>query len=212
MDTSVININILLIIITVLISIFTWKRADLFEKMLFHAPSVIYRKEWYRMITYGFLHTNWGHLFVNMFVLWMFGRNVETTYVYLFGLKGHFLYFFLYLSAIVISTLYDLKKRRNDYSYRAVGASGAVSSVLFACIFLYPTQGISFIFLPMIKIPAIVFGVFYLIYSSYMSKQNVDNIGHDAHFWGGVYGFLFTIPFQWKLVLNFFYQIQQLFS
>lgn len=211
MDTSLLNISLFLIFITVLISIFTWKRSDLFENMLFHAPSVAYRGAWYRMITYGFLHANWGHLFINMFVLWMFGRHVEATYVFLFGLKGHFLYLFLYLSAIVISSLYDLKKRKDDYNYRAVGASGAVSAVLFAYIFLYPTQSVYFFFIP-IGIPAILFGIFYLIYSSYMSKQNIDNVGHDAHFWGGVYGFLFCIPFQWKLIINFFHQIMQLFS
>jgi membrane associated rhomboid family serine protease len=177
--------------------------------MLFHSPSIVYRKEWHRMITYGFLHTNLGHLFVNMFVLWMFGRQVEEAYVYLFEEKGHLLYLVLYLSAIVISTLYDLKKRKDDYNYRAVGASGAVSAVLFAYIFLFPTHRVYFLFIP-VGIPAVLFGILYLIYSSYMSKQNIDNVGHDAHFWGGVYGFLFTIPFQWELIGNFFEQIRQL--
>ncbi|MDR0368801.1 MAG: rhomboid family intramembrane serine protease [Bacteroidales bacterium] len=209
MHISSININLFLILITVLVSVVTWKRTDLFERMLFHSPSIVYRKEWHRMITYGFLHTNLGHLFVNMFVLWMFGRQVEEAYVYLFEEKGHLLYLVLYLSAIVISTLYDLKKRKDDYNYRAVGASGAVSAVLFAYIFLFPTHRVYFLFIP-VGIPAVLFGILYLIYSSYMSKQNIDNVGHDAHFWGGVYGFLFTIPFQWELIGNFFEQIRQL--
>ncbi len=206
-----ISVNLFLIIITVIITVIAWQRRDLFEKMTFHAPSIIYRKEWYRLISYGFLHANWGHLFVNMFMLWMFGRHVEATYVYHFGAKGHFLYLFLYLSAIIISTLYDLKKQKDNYNYQAVGASGAVSAVLFAYIFLYPTQSLYFLLIP-IGIPAILFGILYLIYSSYMSKQNIDNIGHDSHFWGGVYGFLFAIPFKWTLLIAFFTQIMQLFS
>jgi len=206
-----INASIFLIAITFFVTVFTWKRRVLFEKMMFHAPSVAYNKEWYRLLSYGFLHANWGHLFVNMFVLWMFGRQVEAEYVYLFDNKGYILFLFLYLSAIVISTLYDLKKQKDNYNFRAVGASGAVSAVLFAYIFLFPTQKIYFMFIP-IGIPAVLFGIFYLIYSSYMSKQNIDNVGHDAHFWGGVYGFLFILPFKWKLLIAFFVQIMELFT
>jgi len=206
-----INVSIFLIAITFFVTVFTWKRRVLFEKMMFHAPSVAYNKEWYRLLSYGFLHANWGHLFVNMFVLWMFGRQVEAEYVYLFDNKGYILFLFLYLSAIVISTLYDLKKQKDNYNFRAVGASGAVSAVLFAYIFLFPTQKIYFMFIP-IGIPAVLFGIFYLIYSSYMSKQNIDNVGHDAHFWGGVYGFLFILPFKWKLLIAFFVQIIELFT
>jgi membrane associated rhomboid family serine protease len=206
-----IDINIILIIITVLVSIVTWSKPALWEKMIFHAPSVINNRQWYRLLTYGFLHANWGHLFMNMFVLWCFGQEVEKAYEHLFGNAGHFLYLFLYLSAIVISTLYDLKKQRDNYEYHAVGASGAVSAVLFAFIFLNPTNSIYFYFIP-IGIPAVIFGILYLIYSSYMSKKNIDNIGHSAHFWGGVYGFLFTIPFRWGLVIVFFEKIRYLFS
>lgn len=203
-----VSITILIAIATIFCSIATWKRYDFFEKMTFHAPS-IYNGEWYRLFSYGFLHANWGHLFINMFVLWMFGRHVEAAYFYFFGTKGLFLYLFLYMSAIIIATLYDLKKQRENYNYQAVGASGAVSAVLFAYIFLFPTEKVYFMFIP-IGIPAILFGIFYLVYSSYMSKQNIDNVGHDSHFWGGVYGFLFTIPFKWKLLVAFFAKIMQL--
>ena len=205
------NVTIFLVIITVLITVGAWRRQTVFEKMIFHAPSILYSKEWHRLFSYGFLHASWGHLFVNMFVLWMFGRHVEATYVYLFGIKGHVLYLFLYLSAIVISTLYDLKKHKYNTNFRAVGASGAVSAILFAYIFLYPTESLYFMFIP-IGIPAILFGIFYLIYSSYMSKQNLDNVGHDTHFWGGVYGFLFVLPFQWTLIISFFTRLMNIFG
>jgi membrane associated rhomboid family serine protease len=200
------NITVWLIIVTVVVTFVAWKRPSLIERMIFHAPSVVDNREWYRLLSYGFLHANWGHLLINMFVLWMFGSNVEKTYTYLLGEGGHFLYLGLYLSALVVSTLYDLKKQRYNYEYRAVGASGAVSAVLFSFIFLYPLEKVYFYFIP-IGIPAILFGIFYLIYSFYMSKQNIDNVGHTAHFWGGVYGFLFIIPFRWELVGTFFEQI-----
>ena len=206
-----INITNFLIGVTIFVTIITWKRRTFFEKMMFHAPSVAYNKEWHRLFSYGFLHANWGHLFINMFVLWMFGRQVEAAYSYLFGTKGLILYLFMYLSAIVISTLYDLKKQKDNYEFRAVGASGAVSAVLFSYILLFPTQKLIFMFIP-IGIPAALFGVLYLIYSSYMSKKNIDNIGHDSHFWGGVYGFLFILPFKWTLVLSFFTKIMQVFN
>ncbi|MDR1182176.1 MAG: rhomboid family intramembrane serine protease, partial [Bacteroidales bacterium] len=176
-----IEVNILLIIVTVIVSLIAWRRAELANRMIFHAPSIIHRREWYRLFSYGFLHANWGHLLVNMFVLWMFGTSVEDGYAYLFGGKGHFLYLFLYLSAIVISSLYDLKKQRDNDNYFAVGASGAVSAVLFAFIFLYPMRKVYFFFIP-IGIPAFIFGIFYLLYSSYMSRKNIDNVGHNAHF------------------------------
>ena len=204
------NVTILLILVTVLVTIGAWKRHILFEKMTFHAPS-IYNREWHRLFSYGFLHANWGHLFINMFVLYMFGRQVEAAYVYFFDAKGYMLFLFLYLSAIIISTLYDLKKQRDNYDYRAVGASGAVSAVLFAYIFLFPTQKIYFMFIP-IGIPAVLFGILYLIYSSYMSKKNIDNVGHNSHFWGGVYGFLFILPFKWTLIYGFFARVVGLFG
>jgi membrane associated rhomboid family serine protease len=144
-----------------------------------------------------------------MFVLWMFGNNVEKTYTYLFGYVGHFLYLLLYLSAIVVSTLYDLRKQRYNYEYHAVGASGAVSAVLFSFILLYPLEEVYFFFIPK-GIPSFLFGILYLIYSSYMSRKNIDNVGHAAHFWGGVYGFLFLIPFKWDLIGSFFEQIKHL--
>ncbi|MDR0604720.1 MAG: rhomboid family intramembrane serine protease [Bacteroidales bacterium] len=200
------DVNILLIVITVLVTVIAWANPTLVEKMIFHAPSVADDRQWYRLFTYGFLHANWGHLLINMFVLWIFGNKVEKAYMYLFGDAGHYLFLGLYLSAIVVSTLYDLKKQRHNYEYHAVGASGAVSAVLFSFIFLYPLKSVYLLFIP-IPIPAVLFGVFYLIYSSYMSKKNMDNVGHAAHFWGGVYGFLFIIPFNWDLTGDFLRQI-----
>jgi len=205
------NVTVVLIFITVLISIFSWKNGYLFDKLRFNASHVAYDKEYYRMFTYAFLHGDAAHLFINMFVLWMFGKLVEDTYAYWWGIYGVALYLLLYLTAIVISTLSDVKKHKENYNYNAVGASGAVSAVVFASILIYPLQKIYILFIP-IGIPAFIFGILYLIYSTYMSKRQKDNIGHNAHFWGGVYGFLFAILFKKSLIITFFAQILQLFK
>jgi len=200
------NITIVLISITVLISILAWKNKDLFGKLRFNASHVVYGKEYYRLFTYGFLHADWAHLLINMFVLWMFGKEIEEKYMYWWEWKGIVLFLFLYLTAIVISSLSDVKKYKDNYNYNAVGASGAVSAVVFTYILIYPLQKLSLFFIP-IGIPAFVFGILYLTYSTYMSKKQMDNIGHNAHFWGGVYGFLFTLLFKKSLIGTFFLQI-----
>ncbi|MCL2131593.1 MAG: rhomboid family intramembrane serine protease [Lentimicrobiaceae bacterium] len=205
------SITIILIFITVITSILAWKKAYLFDKLRFNASHVVYGKEYHRLFTYAFLHGDWGHLFINMFVLWMFGNLVEETYAQWWEMKGTVLFLFLYLTAIVISTLSDVKKHKENYNYNAVGASGAVSAILFASILIYPMQKIYIFFIP-IGVPAFIFGILYLLYSTYMSKKQIDNIGHNAHFWGGVYGFFFTLLFKKSLIVSFFVQILQIFN
>jgi membrane associated rhomboid family serine protease len=175
----------------------------------FNASQVVYGKEYYRLFTYAFLHGDGAHLFINMFVLWMFGNNIETVYTYWWGGKGIVLFLFFYLTAVVISTLSDVKKQKDNYDYNAVGASGAVSAMVFAFILIHPLAKLSFVFIP-IGIPAFIFGILYLVYSTYMSKKQMDNIGHNAHFWGGIYGFLFPILCKKSLIVAFFVQILQL--
>jgi len=204
------NVTIVLISITALISILAWRNNRLFSKLRFNASHVVYGKEYHRLLTYAFLHGNWAHLFINMFVLWMFGNVIEDIYNYFWGIKGIVLFLFLYLTAIVISTLSDVKKHKENYNYNAVGASGAVSAMVFAYILIYPLAKLRLFFIP-IDIPAFIFGVLYLLYSTYMSKKQMDNIGHNAHFWGGVYGFLFAILFKKSLIVDFFVQILDVF-
>ncbi len=204
-------VNLFLIVVTVAVSVMALLRNNIFYQLSFNAYAIAYQRQWYRLLSYGFIHANWMHLFINMFVLWMFGELLEDSYVYLFDSKGHFMYLLLYISSIVISSIFDLKKYKEDYNYQAVGASGATSAVIFAGILLYPTQKI-YIFLIPIGIPAFIFGVLFLIYSMYMAKKNMDNIGHTAHFYGAVYGFLFVLMFDYKLIIQFFVQIVQSFS
>lgn len=180
-----------IIVITVLVSIMSFNNDNLMNKLLF-SPFQIYRyNQFYRMLSYGFVHSDWGHLIINMFVLYSFG-NTTMYFIALVTKNSNIFFIFFYLSALVVSTIYSFFKHKNNYSYAAVGASGAVSAVVFASILFYPLGSIRFIFIP-INIPAYVFGILYLIYSAYMAKKAKDNVGHDAHFFGAVYGFIFPI-------------------
>ena len=145
------------------------------------------------MLSYGLIHGGWGHLFFNMLTLFFFGRVVEEYFAAAFGdVTGTVLYVVLYVSALAVSTTGDLIKYRNDYNYNALGASGAVSAVLFASILFEPKMGI-YIYLIPIPVPGYLFAPLYLLYCWYMDKRNQDNIGHSAHFWGAVYGLLFPL-------------------
>ena len=186
-------ITIILIAITCLVSLLCFTGRLDANKLLFHAYSVWHRKEWYRMLTYGLVHGGWGHLFFNMLTLFFFGRVVEQYFAVAFGdVLGIVLYVVLYVSAIAVSTVWDLFKHKDDRNYSAVGASGAVSAILFASILFEPKMGI-YIYLIPIPVPGYIFAPLYLLYCWYMAKRNMDNIGHTAHFWGAVYGLAFPL-------------------
>ena len=186
-------ITLILITITCLVSILCFTGRLDANKLLFHAYSVWHRKEWYRMLTYGLVHGGWGHLFFNMLTLFFFGRVMEQYFAVAFGdVLGIVLYIVLYVSAIAVSTVWDLFKHKDDWNYSAVGASGAVSAILFASILFEPKMGI-YIYLIPIPVPGYIFAPLYLLYCWYMAKRNMDNIGHTAHFWGAVYGLAFPL-------------------
>ena len=200
------NVNMIIMAVTILVSLLAWRNEQWFNGLLLHPFSVVQSGQWYRMFSYGLVHANWGHLLVNMFTLYFFGRVTEMSYVYLWGGKGHLLYALLYVSALAVSCIQDVRKQADEYSYSAVGASGAVSAVLFASILLWPTQKIFIFFIP-IGIPAFIFGILFLAYSVYMAKKGEDNIGHATHFIGAVYGFMFALLFNYKLIFLFLEQI-----
>jgi len=149
------------------------------------------------------VHAGWAHLLINMFVLYSFGAFVEDALQMYFGGRGLLYYTMLYVGGILFSTLWDFGKFKNDPYYNAVGASGAVSAVVFASILLNPGSSI-FLFPIPFPLPSWVFGIVYLIYSAYMGKKGIDNIGHSAHFWGAVYGIVLTIVLVPGVVSNFF--------
>jgi membrane associated rhomboid family serine protease len=194
-------ITLIIIAITVLFSIAAFNRPELFYRYNFNPYQTVRRKQWYRLFSHALLHANWEHLFVNMFVLYSFGNAMEKYFAYYFGHNVLLLYLGLYLGGIVASSIKTLVKQKDNYNYNAVGASGAVSAVVFASIFFDPLNMIYFF--AIIPIPGILFGILYLWYSSYMSKRNIDNVGHEAHFWGAVFGFVYPLLLKPSLIYNF---------
>lgn len=183
--------TIILIAITVAVSYAAFKSPKLMGNLQFNASKIYHKNEYHRLITHAFVHANWEHLFVNMIVLFSFGQAIEMYFKYNFG-NNHILYYFLlYFGGILASNLYALIKHRNNYFYNAVGASGAVASVLFAAIFFDPWHKILFFYV--LPIPGIIFAVLYLVYSYQMSIKQKDNVAHDAHFLGALFGFIFPV-------------------
>ena len=186
-------ITTIIILITAGVSILCFTGMLDIDSWLFNAYQVWHRKQWHRMLSYGLVHGGWGHLFFNMLTLYFFGPVVEQYFASAFGATaGAVLFAVLYVSAIAVSTLGDLLKYRDDFYYNAVGASGAVSAILFASILFEPKMGINIFMIP-IPVPGYIFAPLYLLYCWYMARRNMDNIGHTAHFWGAVYGLVFPL-------------------
>jgi membrane associated rhomboid family serine protease len=194
------SITIAIIIVTVLTSIAAFQNQQLFEKLAFHPVSIVQNKEWTRALTVGFVHNDYSHLFFNMFTFYFFGSTIENYFTYLFP-YGNTLYLAFYLIALLISGIPDLIKNKDNPYYSAVGASGAVSAIVFAYILFDPRATLYLqLFIP---IPAALYAVGYLFYSYYMAKKGVDNIGHLTHFAGAVFGFVFPILLKPELVSIF---------
>ncbi|NCC72230.1 MAG: rhomboid family intramembrane serine protease [Sphingobacteriia bacterium] len=183
---------ITIILITAVVSFIAFSRHDLFDRLQFSAWSIYHDRQWYRFLTYSLLHADWGHLLINMFVLWSFGDLVMQFFTRDFGALASFHFLMLYAGGVVFATIWDFVRHRDNYYYRAVGASGAVAAVVFASIVMYPAGRIFIFFIP-VGIPSWLFGILYLIYSAYMGRRGEDHIGHNAHFWGAVFGVIFTI-------------------
>lgn len=197
--------TLIIIVVTVAISLYAFGENNLMQRLLLSPYRVFKNKEWYRLITHAFVHAGFMHLFINMFVLYSFGMAVEHWLKQLQA-SGYIDYpilhfFVLYFGGVVIATLTTLKKHKYNYYYQSVGASGAVSGFVFFCVFFDPLE--SLYLMAVIPIPGIVFAVAYLAYSHYMSKKEGDNINHDAHFIGAVFGFIYPLLINPKLILHF---------
>jgi len=199
-------IPIILIIATALVSIIAFSNRELFDKLKFNAYYIRSDREWYRFFSYALLHADWGHLLINMFVLWSFSDVVMQFFSLDFGSIAGLYFIALYVGGVLFSTIYDFARQKNNIYFNAVGASGAVSAIVFSSIILYPTGKIFFFLIP-IGIPSWIFGILYLVYSAYMGKRKVDNIGHNAHFWGAVFGILFTLVLNPAYIERFYQQL-----
>ena len=178
--------NLILIAVTCLISWIGFQdRAFQYRWSL--NPYQARRKNKYApYLTYGFVHADFQHLLFNMITLFFFGRVMETVFNAHFAGYGYYLF---YLGGIVFSILPWALPRRNNPRYSTLGASGAVSAVLFAYILLQPWSMLYIYFIP---VPAILYAVLYVAYSMYLDRKGGDNINHSAHLWGAAYGVIFT--------------------
>ena len=187
------SVTVLIIAITCIASFIGFSNQKLIDDLIFYPPAITNRNQWYRFITCGFIHADIPHLAFNMYSFYMFGQSIEDACVSIFGASGKLMYLLLYISALFVCLLPTYFKHKDSYHYRSLGASGAVSAIVFAFIFLDPLQGIGLIIIPGINLPAFLFGIIYLGVSAYLANRGSSNINHSAHFWGAVYGIVFLI-------------------
>lgn len=195
--------TIILIIITCIISFITFNNEKIKSNFLFSPYQYLNYKKWWILISHGFIHADFLHLFFNMYVLYIFGPTLEFYFINSSELGG-FYYIGFYLLGIIFSTLPSIFKHKNNPSYNSLGASGAVSSVVFAYIIIYPLRELGLILIPGLFLPGFIFGVFYLLAEHYLSKKQYSNIAHDAHISGSLFGVFFIVIYDFNNLLIFF--------
>jgi len=181
------NINtavLLIIIANVLVSMKGFSDYSFLDKFKFQVGKIL-SGEKIRVLTSGFLHVDWMHLGFNMYALYLFGGIVA-------GMLGIANFLIVYFLSLLAGSLYSLKYHKKEPYYSAVGASGAVSGIVYASILLYPEMELYLFFIP-IPIPGYIFGVGYLLYSIYGMKKQIGNVGHSAHLGGAIGGFAVTL-------------------
>ncbi|OOS23435.1 rhomboid family intramembrane serine protease [Moraxella porci DSM 25326] len=191
------NHTTVIIIITVLISIAAWQSRPLLERLIFYPPAVN-RGQYDRLLTHGFIHADGMHLLFNMFTLYFFGRVIERFYIAKFGSLG---FVGFYVLAIIVAILPTYARNKNNPRYSSLGASGAVSAVLFAYILFAPWNTL-YLF-AVLPIPAIVFAVAYVAYSIWADRRGGGNINHSAHLFGAVFGVVATIAIEPAIIVHF---------
>ncbi len=190
------------IVITIIVSVLAFQNQTLYSKLIFNPYIINGQKQWYRFFSSGLIHADVIHLAINMLVLYSFGGMVEYYYSEIFGEKGEFYFLILYVSSLMISLIPTYNSHKFDPAYNGLGASGAVSAVVFTLILFNPVHRLCLY--GFICLPGIIFGVLYLVYCYYMGKRGGDNINHSAHMWGAIYGLSFTVLLKPSLFMDFF--------
>lgn len=195
-------ITYVLLAVTCLVSWLAFSNRRLADRLILWPPAIDKHKQYDRLLTYGFIHADFAHLLFNMITLYFFGRNVELIMT---GLVGAWVYPLFYLSALVVSILPTYLKNQHNPNYLSLGASGAVSAVLFAFILVAPWELIFVFFIPL---PAVVFAVLYIGYSIWMDRRGGDRINHSAHLAGAAYGVMFMIIMRPQVLVHFLRELQ----
>ncbi|MCE2846508.1 MAG: rhomboid family intramembrane serine protease [Sphingobacteriales bacterium] len=199
------EITLLICAATVLISLAAFNNSSMLSAWMLDPYLVHHKNQWWRMISSGFIHADFMHLFFNMFSFYFFGRAVEVYFGFYFEDKAVFYYLLLYIGGILIANAPTLAKHKNNHWYRSLGASGAVAAVIFTALFFNPWNKIYFF--GIIGIPGVLFGPLYLFAEYRMSKQANTGINHDAHFFGAVFGLLFPIMLRPSLLNDFLHAL-----
>ncbi|MBG8554535.1 rhomboid family intramembrane serine protease [Hymenobacter guriensis] len=210
------NPALILIALTAGISMYAWSNRNLLESWVFSPYLVERRQQWYRFLTSGFLHADFVHLFFNLWAFYSFSPVVQQEYAARYGLMGGTVCFLLlYLGAIIVSDIPTFLRHRHDPAYTSLGASGGVSAVVFASVLFYPVAlggGGIYIFPLPVPIQPFVFGILYLAYSYYMARRQGDNINHDAHFYGALYGAVLSLVLAPASAAEFWNKVQTYLS
>ncbi|WP_305953144.1 MULTISPECIES: rhomboid family intramembrane serine protease [Emticicia] len=201
-----ISANLLIVLATVGISLYAFNNYSFLENWLMHPYAVERRKEYHRFITSGFVHADYMHLFFNMYTLYSFGEFMEQVFIQRFDDPkiGSVAYVLFYVIAIVVSDLPTFVKHRKDSGYRSLGASGAVSAVIFGTILFIPTAQLAIFFIPM---PAFIFAILYLAYTYYEMRRGNGYINHSAHWWGAIFGIIMMVLLYPEVLPSFISQI-----
>lgn len=188
-----ISITLVITVVTVIVSFIAFKNEQVMEDLIFYPPAVTEKNQYYRFITSGFIHADLGHLVFNMFSFYIFSNGlVEPAFISYFGDYGRAALLIMYVMALIVSLLPSYSKNKLNTQYRSLGASGAVSAVVFTGIMISPLSQLGFFIIPPI-IPGFIFGPLYLLLSAYLDKRGGDNINHSAHIWGAIFGVIFII-------------------
>jgi membrane associated rhomboid family serine protease len=193
------TITVIIVVITVLVSLSAFRSEKTMDDLIYYPPAVTKGGQYYRLVSSGFIHADIAHLAFNMFSFYLFGRFVEEKFIEIFSPgTGKILYLVLYISALVISLLPTHLKHKHDSGYRSLGASGAVSAIVFAGLMIAPYVEVGFFIIPPF-IPGFIFGPLYLIISAYLERKGGDNINHSAHLWGAIYGVIYLIVVSYSI-------------
>ena len=180
-----------LMIVIGLVTYVAWKQPELHAKLMLNPYQTVQQKQYWRLLTSGFVHNNPMHLFLNLFTLFFFGAAIERIFNVYFPQAGALLFILLFVTAVIVANVPTLIKHRNNPHYNSLGASGGVSALVLAFVLFDPLRDLCLY--AIICLPGYILGAIFIVYSIIMGKRGRDNINHDAHLWGAIYGVIFVL-------------------